>query len=190
MAAKNWHILLTPYGCSPCRSLLTCAASLSPHLLTPWAETGQAGKGSTSTNPPYVVPNDWEWCVLSALLTYSRGQGPVALQLLCFYFPQSSPLHHQILQPGSWGCCCCETPLEGTSVQLLPLTPFWVTQPSARECGCDQGIAFFPPKPPAFSIFVLIPVAESTQICGWSQCCFGTWRAAMGRDSRILSLHY
>lgn len=121
--------------------------------------------------------------MLSALLTHSVGQGPVALQLLCFYFPQPSPLHHHVLQPGGWGCCCCETPLEGTSsvrMQLLPLTPLRVTQPSARECGYDQGILFFSPSNLQLSVFLFSslwqnPLCFSDLGLVPAQCCFCTW---------------
>lgn len=49
---------------------------------------------------------------------------------------------------------------------------------------------FFTPKPPAFSTFALIPLHFPDLWLVSVHCCFCTWRAAMGRGSRIISLHY
>lgn len=138
----------------------------SLNWLIPWAQTGQAEKGSTNTNPPYVVSNDLRIVgVRIGLSTRSVGQGPVALQLLCFYFPPYSPLHGWNLQPGSWGCCCRDTPLGcGSSARmhfLPPILPL-VPQPStgAKEHAYGLGILGFS-KPPALNTFLLIRVVEA-----------------------------
>lgn len=49
---------------------------------------------------------------------------------------------------------------------------------------------FFPLKPPAFSIFVLIPVAESTVFPRFGVGPSLMLLLHMGRDSRMVSLHY
>lgn len=86
VAAKDLHILLTPSGCSPCSSVLTRAAFLSPDLLP-----GQAGKGSTNTKPPYAAPDDgerWVCSVLSQHIPWARGLWHYSC---CAFI--SSPLH-------------------------------------------------------------------------------------------------
>lgn len=102
----------------------------------------------------------------SALLTHSVGQGPVAPQLLCFYFPRSSPefrsqeVEDAVAAIRLWkasplrGCNCCH---------LLPSELHGpVPVPSAREHGYSWGIAFFFPNLWRSVLFVLIPVAEFT----------------------------
>lgn len=49
-----------------------------------------------------------------------------------------------------WGCNCCN------------LLPSELHSPVLGNIVMIRELHFFPPKPPAFSIFVLIPVAEST----------------------------
>lgn len=112
--------------------------------------------------------------VCRALLTHSVGQGPVALQLLCFYFPQSSPLCQEVEDavavrrlwkaPPLRGCSCCH---------LLPSelhSPAPV--PSAREHGYDWGSAVFSPNL-QHSVLLFHPcgrIHHVSLIWGWSQC--------------------
>lgn len=100
--------------------------------------------------------------------------GPVALQLLCFYFPHSSPLHQRIPQPGSWGCCCCETFLEGTCEDAIAATysPLSYTAQCQGTWLWSGNCIFFPPNlqhsvflfsslwqnPPRFPDLWLVPV--------------------------------
>lgn len=174
MAAKNLHILLTPYGRSPCSSLLTCAAFLSPNLLTPWAETGQAGKDSTSTNPPYVVPNDWEGWVCTALswhIPWARGLWHYSC--CAFISPSALPSTGTFCSqevedavavrcpwkaPPLWGWNCCH---------LLP-SKLHSPVPVPRNMVMSRELHFFYPQTSSIQYFCSHPSAFPRFVAGLS----------------------